>query len=355
MTEPDASVSQSSSTYPKTNCSILSGSTNTNKNFVDSNAFVDKSTQNKRESILKHNTGSKRKLFSQRKCLMAFAAASESGKSTQSSEHQSAAVVQVHHSQASSRKLGMSKESSVLEKEGNLLEFKGTSAESALDNANNECNLDVVSGTGTDSEINMHLPYSNSEQEDVGRNDVRNVPTEEQAVLSKGRKTKVMSYKGEKQGEVINDHIIENMPDKEIAVQSKSSRPMLQGHSVTEKFSCDRSQGEVMSEETSCEQNIQDLSEKESLSKGDNFTQKISIFMESWNTNTPEYASKGSSRMPRTQDLTVNMSESPECPVGSIVCSSSQNGHVTCTGCSDKELPGSSSLDSGKLSAPSLM
>jgi hypothetical protein len=52
------------------------------------------------------------------------------------------------------------------------------------------------------------------------------------------------------------------------------------------------------------------------------------------------------------QHPTVSNSEGPEYPVERIICSTSQNGHVTCTGCSDRELPGSSSLKSGKKSAP---
>jgi len=48
-------------------------------------------------------------------------------------------------------------------------------------------------------------------------------------------------------------------------------------------------------------------------------------------------------------------SEGPEYSVQSIIFSTSQNGHVTCTGCSERELPGSSSLESGKEAAPSLM
>ena len=47
------------------------------------------------------------------------------------------------------------------------------------------------------------------------------------------------------------------------------------------------------------------------------------------------------------QHPTVNKSEGPEYPVQRIICSARQNGHSTCTGCSDRELPGSSSLKSG--------
>ena len=123
----------------------------------------------------------------------------------------------------------------------------------------------------------MHLSHSDSaqeipEEEEVGRNYVRNVPTEEQAVSSKKRKTEVMSYKREQQGEIINDHILQNMPHRETAVQSKSDGHMSQGRSVTEKLSCGRSQYEVMSEKTSYEQNVRDLSDKESLMEVGNFT-----------------------------------------------------------------------------------
>jgi hypothetical protein len=55
------------------------------------------------------------------------------------------------------------------------------------------------------------------------------------------------------------------------------------------------------------------------------------------------------------QDHTVSNSEGPEYPVERIICSNSQNRHVTCTGYSDRELPGSSSVESGKESAPSHM
>jgi hypothetical protein len=53
----------------------------------------------------------------------------------------------------------------------------------------------------------------------------------------------------------------------------------------------------------------------------------------------------------KKKNHTVSNSEGPEYPVVRIICSTSQNGHVTCTGCSDRELPGSS-LESGTESAP---
>jgi len=351
MTQPAAGVSQTYSSYLTMNCTSLSRSTNTSKSCVDSKAFVVTGAQNKKDSKQNLINGSKHKLFSQRKSVMEFTPASESGKSTWSSEYQSTAVVQVHHSTLNSksddggcsrnmryaavacvykksqhnknitthctgksdgavrntghtcqenvarksgglfRKPGISKESSVLEKGGNLLEFRGASEESALDSASNECNLYVVSGKGTDSEVNMHLCHSNSaqeipeEEEEIGRNNVRNVPTEEEAVLSKERKAKIMSYQREQQTAFINDHVLENMPHKEIAVQSKSSRHMLQGHRVTEKLSCGRSQDEVMSGKTSHEQNVRDLSDKESLMEVGNFTKKMTDCMKTWNTD----------------------------------------------------------------------
>jgi hypothetical protein len=281
---------------------------------------------------------------------MEFSQASENEKSTQSSEYQSAAVVQDHHNKMISksddrgcsrsmryatvvskhkksqhikditthgtgksdgsahsteytcqenvawksgalfRKPGISKESSVLEKRENLLECRGASKESTLDSTSIEHNLHVVSGKRTESEINTHLCHSNSaqeipEEEEVERNDVRNVPPEEQTVLSKGRKTKVVSYKREKRREIINDHVLENMPHKDIAVQSQSSRHMLQSHGVIEKHSCDRSQDEVVSEKTSYEQNVQDLPDKESLMEVGNFTQKMTNCKKTWNTD----------------------------------------------------------------------
>ena len=48
----------------------------------------------------------------------------------------------------------------------------------------------------------------------------------------------------------------------------------------------------------------------------------------------------------------VSNSEGPEYRVERIICSASQNGRVTCTGCSDRELPGLSLLKSGNKSAP---
>jgi hypothetical protein len=347
VSEPAAGVSQTYSADPTTDCMSLSRSTNTNKRSVDSKAFVVTGTQNKKDSKQNIN-GSKRKLFSQRKSVLEFTAASESGNSTHSSEYRSAAVAQGHHSTLNSksddggcsrsvryaavacvrkksqhnksitthctgksdgavhntehtcqeniaqksdglfRKLGMYKEPSVLEKGGNLLEFRGASEEPALDSSSNECNLYVVSGKGTDSEINMHPCHSNSAQEipeEVGRNDVRNVPTVEQAVFSKERKTKVVSYQREQQAEFINDHILENMPHKEIAVQSKSSRHMLQGHRVTKKLARGRSVDEVMSGKTSYEQNVRDLSDKEPLMEVGNFTQKTTNCMKTINTD----------------------------------------------------------------------
>jgi len=76
------------------------------------------------------------------------------------------------------KKLGISRESNVLEKE-----FRGASEESTLDNASNYCNLYVVAGKGAYIEINMHLCHSDSAQgipevEEVGRNYVRNVSIE---------------------------------------------------------------------------------------------------------------------------------------------------------------------------------
>ena len=55
------------------------------------------------------------------------------------------------------------------------------------------------------------------------------------------------------------------------------------------------------------------------------------------------------------QDPAVSNSEGPEYSVQSIIFLTSQNGYVTCTGCSERELLGSSSLESGKESAPILM
>jgi hypothetical protein len=349
MTEPGARVRQTYSAYPTTDCISPSRSTSTSQSSVGSKAFVVTDTQNKKDSKQNLINRSKRKLFSQRKSLVEFTPFSESEKSIQSSEYQSAAVAEVHHSTQNSknddggcsrlmryaavacvhkklqhnknvttnctgksdgavyntehtcqenvaqksdglfRKLDISKESSVLEKGGNLLEFRGASEASALDSASNECNLYVASGKRTDSEINIHPCCSNSaqevpEEEEVGRNYVRNVPTEEQAVLSKERKTKVMSYQREQQAAFINYNILENMPHKETAVQSKSSRRMLKGHGIREKLSYGRSQDEVISEKTSYEQNVRDLSDKESLMEGDNFTQKITNFMKTRNT-----------------------------------------------------------------------
>jgi hypothetical protein len=374
MTEPAAGVSQTNSAYPTMNFISLSGRTNTSKSSVDSKASVVAGTQNKKDSKQNHIHVSKRRLFSQRKSVMEFTPASESGKSTQSSEYQSAAVAQVHHSTLNRksddggcsrsmryaavarvykksqhtknitshgtgksdvavrntehtcqenvarksdglfRKLGISKESSVLEKEGNLLEFRGASEESALDNVSSECNLCVVSGKGKDSEINMHLCHSNSAQEvleeEVGRNDVRNVPTEEQAVLSKERKTKVISCQREQQAEFINVHSLKNMPQKEIAVQSKLSRHMLQGHRLTEKLSYGRSQYEVMSEKTSYEKNVRDLSDKESLMEVGNFTQQMTNCMKTRNTDE------------NTDSRCISQNS---CHEGTNVCSSSQD------------------------------
>jgi hypothetical protein len=53
--------------------------------------------------------------------------------------------------------------------------------------------------------------------------------------------------------------------------------------------------------------------------------------------------------------LLLNKSEGPEYSKERIKCSISQNGHVTCTEYSDRGLPGSSWLESGKESAPTHM
>ena len=55
------------------------------------------------------------------------------------------------------------------------------------------------------------------------------------------------------------------------------------------------------------------------------------------------------------QDPAVSNCEGPEYSVQSIIFLISQNRHVTCTGCSEREHPCSSSLESGKEPAPSLM
>ena len=102
MTVPAAGVSQTYSAYPKTNRISPSGNTNTSNSSVDSKAFVVTGTQNKKDSKL-NPSGSKRKLFSQRKSVMEFAPAYEDEKSTQSSECQAAAVAQVHHSTLNSK------------------------------------------------------------------------------------------------------------------------------------------------------------------------------------------------------------------------------------------------------------
>jgi hypothetical protein len=54
----------------------------------------------------------------------------------------------------------------------------------------------------------------------------------------------------------------------------------------------------------------------------------------------------------KIQDHMVNNSEVSEYPVERIICSTTQNGLVTSTGCSDRELSGSSLLESGNESAP---
>jgi len=370
MTEPAAGVSQTYSAYPTMNFMSLGGHTNTSKSSVDSKELVGAGTPNKKDSKQNLINSSKRKLFSQRKCVMEFTPTSEIEKSTQSSEYQSPPVAQVHHSTLNRksdeggssrcvryaavarlhnksqhnknitthgtrksdgavhntehtcqenvawksdrlfRKLGVSKESSVLQKEGNLPEFRGALEESALDNASNGCNLYVVSGKGKDNEINMHPCHSNSAQEipeeEGGGNYVRNVPTEEQAVLSKERKTKVMSCQREQQAEFINDHSLENMPHKETTVQSKSSRHMLQSHRVTKKLSCGRSQYEVMSEKTSCEQNVRNLS--------GNFTQKMTNCMKTRNTD---------------QNTNSGCISQNSCHEGTNVCSSSHDDSLS--------------------------
>lgn len=347
ITEPNAATSKPYSDCLRTNCTSLSGSTNTGKNSVDSYMSVSTSTPNKKKSIQNHIHSPKRKLFSQRKSPVEFTPASESGKGMQSSEYQSALTVEVHRRELNHesddgscsrsmryaavarvhkksqhvkditardmgnsvvavhntghtcqenaawksgglfRKQGISKESSVLDIEGNLLEFRSASEKSTLDNASNGCNMDIVSGEGTGGEINVHLCHSNSakevSEEEIGRSDVRNVPTKELVVLSKESKKEVVSYKTGKQ-EIINDHVLENVQGKGSAVQSKSSRHMLQGHSVMQKLSCGRPHKEVMSEKTSYEQNLQDLSDKVSLLQDDNFTHTVAICMKTWNS-----------------------------------------------------------------------
>jgi len=129
-------------------------------------------------------------------------------------------------------------------------------------------------------------------------------------VLSEERKTKVMSCQREQQTEFINNRSLENMPRKEIGVQSKSSRYMLQSHGVTEKLSCGRSQYEVMSEKTSCEQNVRDLSDKESLMEVGNFTQKITNCMKTRNTD---------------ENTVSKCISQNSCHEGSNVCSSSHD------------------------------
>jgi hypothetical protein len=52
-----------------------------------------------------------------------------------------------------------------------------------------------------------------------------------------------------------------------------------------------------------------------------------------------------------TEKIQAN-TDAPEYPAERIICSTSQNLHVTCTGCSDRELRGSSALESGNESAP---
>ena len=331
MTEPDAATNRICRYYPTLNCTSPSNSTNTSTLTVDSNVSVVTSTPSKKESIQNHVQSPKRKLFSQRKSLVEFTPAAESGKSTQSSEYEFVPMVQVHNRKLNSetddgicirstryaavavvrkksqhskditsnitgksgglfRKQSISEESRVAEKEGKLLEYNCVPEKSTLDNTSSERNLDIVSGKGTDSERNTHLRHSDSDQEmseeeAVGRNYVQNIPTEAQAVLSKDSKTKVVSYTRGKQGEIIDDHMDEDMPYKRGAAHSKPSRHMLQGHRVTEKLSSGGSQDEVTSEKPSCEQNVQDLSDKGSSSEDGNFTRKMGICMKIQNTD----------------------------------------------------------------------
>jgi len=74
------------------------------------------------------------------------------------------------------------------------------------------------------------------------------------------------------------------MPHKDIALQSKSDRHMLQGLGVRDKLSCaGRSQDEVLSEKTSYGHNVRNFSDKESLMEVDNFTQNVANCMKTCN------------------------------------------------------------------------
>ena len=95
-----------------------------------------------------------------------------------------------------------------------------------------------------------------------------------------------LNGKSEQQGEIINDHILENMPHKDIALQSKSDRHMLQGLGVRDKLSCaGRSQDEVLSEKNSYGHNVRNFSDKKSLMEVDNFTQNVANCMKTCNTD----------------------------------------------------------------------
>ena len=436
MTEPAAGVSQA---YP-TSFISLSGHTNSSKSSVDSRAYVVPSNRNKKVS--------KRKLFSQRKSLMEFTPNSESGRNAQSSKYQSSAVAEVHHSTpnrksydgSSSRvmryaavarvykksqhnktntnhgtrksggavhntehtcqenvacksdrlfgKLGVSKESSVLQKEGNLPEFRAALEESALDNASNECNLYVVSGNGKDSEINMDLCHSNSAQEipeEVGRNDVRNgtehnnvklkhiVPNNENTT---GKSPESASDEREYQqnnanliciqplrdtGDRGEMQGIENMHD---TVNIDGSRKNGSDISLPDMYKIyKQNEGPLSYQEYVKEILIacaHVLGCTEIIRMGSNGKEQ-----ESDNGHTAERAGEQTAVMRlapannrtatntyldtlRTQQHpTFSESEGPKYPVGRIICSTSQNGRGTCTGCSDRELPGSSSLKPG--------
>jgi hypothetical protein len=178
-------------------------------------------------------------------------------------------------SSGSFRKENICKESGMLVREGNLLEFESASKASALQyttmqlngEASKTCNnelricltrcdsskylseisssalhLDIISGKGTEDELNE--PDSTQEitddvpEELADRSYIENIPTEEQAVLCKESEIKVTSIEGGKKEELLNDYIHENISDKGTDVQRKADRQILQDSCALEKLPC---------------------------------------------------------------------------------------------------------------------
>jgi hypothetical protein len=148
-----------------------------------------------------------------------------------------------------------------------------------------ESHLNIVSGEGTESELNVPACHDSAQEmlDDDKANEKQSkrnhVSHGKQTVLNKEGKINAKSVGGENEGKMVNYHIHESLLDKWEEEQWISSRHILKICSVVEKLSCDGSQDKEMSEKSSSELDLGE-SDKQSLLKNCYSNHKVTVYPE---------------------------------------------------------------------------